>query len=88
MKDFNSETFDALAAWIKSNKGQKFKVREDDVFETYKDETGKKRKLRGAGAKDPDLLVEYLKDYIDKAHGNENLPQVEFSNCYTYFKIY
>lgn len=85
------EIFDQLSKWIAERVGKRFFVRlpEDGIkVHSYTNHLGKQVLIYWSESSDPDKLVEYLKAYIDKTHSISGLPQVEFSNDYSQFKIY
>ena len=91
MQDYCPKMFDSISAWIADRIGQRFQVEDfppNTPVEYYIDDNGFKRVFTWSKAKDPENLVKYLKIYIDKTNQLPELPQVEFSNDYSKFKIY
>ena len=84
-----------LAAWIKQNKGnilEMFPSKEAKKYTVRHIENptkpGETMKVLNHRMKDEEAFKAALIDYIDKSIVRPDLPQVEFSNCYIYFKIY
>ncbi len=81
--------YDVLTQWIGQNVGKRFKIIEDNEFTTYSDSEGKLRKMNTAPFKDRAVFLEYMKYYCEmENYISSKLPQVEFSDDYSTFKIY
>ena len=80
---------DRLAKWISQHVGEKFYTRAPATGDPrrYQDNRGNWKEYQIHGVAKEEAFIEHLKGYIDKTIGLD-LPQVEFSNDYKYFKIY